>query len=263
MSKHIVFIHGVWVTPMCWEQFVQFFEAHGYTTEAPPWPYKDKSVAEQQQHPDPRLATLSIQNIVDHYAAIISAMKEPPIIMGHSLGGLIVQMLLDRGLGSAGVALASAPPKGVFALYPNVLKRFRSVLCTPFLWKRLVRFRFKDFSYVSDQVLTPDLKKKAYARYVVPDSGRVFWDMLTAPFTHRTYVNFKNNNRSPLLMIAGENDRIVPIRMIKHNYKKYKKSQAVTDFKTFPSMFHWLNQEPGWEDVATYVDHWIINHNAS
>ena len=120
MSQTVLFIHGGWVTPACWDPFVSFFESRGYRCLAPAWPGKDRSVEAIRADPSP-LAGLGIGEIVDHYDRIVRALDEPPIIIGHSFGGLFVQLLLDRGLGSAGIAIDTAPPKGVFPFYPTSL----------------------------------------------------------------------------------------------------------------------------------------------
>src|SRR5258706_5231934 len=130
MTKNIVFVHGAWVTGLCWEKFDGYFESKGYTCSATNWPCKDKPVEALKKNPDPGLAKLGIAEIVDHYDRIIRAMSEPPILIGHSFGGLFVQILLDRGLGSAGVAIDSAPPKGVFPFYPSVVSANFRILAT-------------------------------------------------------------------------------------------------------------------------------------
>src|SRR5258708_7495342 len=135
----IVFVHGAWMTPLCWDKFTGFFEAKGYTCLAPAWPYIDKPIDELRKNPPPQLAGLGITEIVDHYAKIIQGQAEPPILIGHSFGGLFVQMLLDSGLGAAGVAIDPAPPKGVRAFYPSAIKALFPVLTTFGGWKKILQ----------------------------------------------------------------------------------------------------------------------------
>jgi len=91
MGKTIVFIDSTWVTPRCWDLFVSYFERLGYTCLAPTWPYKDLPVENLRSHPPAELAGLGVREIVEHYAAIVQAQAEPPILIGHSFGGLFVQ----------------------------------------------------------------------------------------------------------------------------------------------------------------------------
>ena len=111
--RPVIFIHGAFMSAESWDPWRQRFEARGYKTVAPAWPFLDHSVDDLQHAPDPRFGRLGIAEIVDNYAAVIREQGQPPILVGHSFGGLFVQMLLDRGLGAAGVAIDPAPPKGV------------------------------------------------------------------------------------------------------------------------------------------------------
>jgi hypothetical protein len=146
MSQTVLFIHGGWVTPSCWDPFGSFFEASGYRCLAPAWPSKDRSVEAIRADPSP-LAGLGIGEIVDHYDRIVRELDEPPILIGHSFGGLFVQLLLDRGLGAAGVAIDSAPPKGVFVFDPTSLLSVGRILLIPFGWRKVVRWTFTEFRY--------------------------------------------------------------------------------------------------------------------
>src|SRR5512133_2928600 len=142
MNKTIVFVHGAWMTPLCWEKFVGFFEGRGYGCIAPAWPHNEGTVEELRKKPPEGLAGLGIQEIVVRYAREIAKLNEPPILIGHSFGGLFVQMLLDRGLGSAGIAIDTAPPKGVFVFDPTSLLSVGRILLVPFGWRKGVRWTF-------------------------------------------------------------------------------------------------------------------------
>ena len=257
MSKHIVFIHGAWVTGLCWEKFVGFFESKGYTCTVPNWPFKDRPVEELKRNPDPGLAMLGIAEIVNHYDKIIRGMSEPPILIGHSFGGLFVQMLLDRGLGSAGVSIDSAPPKGVLPFYPSVVRANFRILATMGGWHKIIPSSFADFQYAFVNTMPLNEQQAAYDRYVVPESGRIFFQAETALMNDLTTVNFKNPNRAPLLMIAGNSDNICPAHQIKVNFGKYKGSPAKTDFKAFDGRAHWIIAQPGWEEVAGNAADWL------
>lgn len=254
-EKTILFIHGAWVNAKCWEPFINFFQDKGYTCIAPDWPYDDRSIAELRVNPAPELANVGVREIVDHYAAIISQMAEPPIIIGHSFGGLFTQMLLDKGLGSAGVALDSAPPKGVLPT-PGMVKGNLEPLTTWMGWKKILTMSPKVFANYFGNGFGAD-SDAAYETYVIPTPGRVFFQAGTALFHSTLAVNFKNNSRAPLLLTAGGEDRIIPAGMIRTNHKKYANASAQTDFVEFPKHSHTLIMEPGWEEVAEYILGWL------
>jgi pimeloyl-ACP methyl ester carboxylesterase len=264
MSAAIVFIHGAWVTPRCWDPFKGYFEARGYRCLAPAWPGKDRNVGEIRQDPS-RLAGLGIAEIVNHYEAIIRGLDEPPILVGHSFGGLFVQILLDRGLGRVGVAIDPAPPKGVFAYEPTSFRALTSVLLTWRGWQRVVRWSFKRFRYAFVHSLPPDQQRAAYDTQVTPETGRIFFEaalqdvMRHAP----SRVDFANAKRAPLLIVAGADDRIVPARVVRRNYRKYRASDAVTDYLEFPGRVHWIIAQDGWQEVAGAIAEWLAAHDAS
>lgn len=258
MTRTIVFIHGAWVTPLCWERFIPFFEARGYRCLAPAWPGKDRSVDEIRRDPSP-LEGLGIAEIVAHYERIIGGLEEPPILIGHSFGGLFTQILLDRGLGAAGVAIDSAPPKGVWALEPTAVRALLGVLLTWRFWRKAVRWTFSNFRYAFVHTLAPDEARAAYDRHVTPESGRIFFQAAVAAMDRKSpmKVDFSNGTRAPLLLIAGGQDRIVPAVINRRNLKAYAKSSARTDFREFPGRVHWTIAQDGWEDVAGYAATWL------
>ncbi len=261
MSKTIVFIHGAWMTPKCWEPFVSFFTARGYTCQAPAWPYHDRPIDELRARPDPRLKRLDLGEIIEHYTAIIQQLPEPPILIGHSFGGLVTQVLLDQGLGIAGVALDPAPPRGIVAAaYPTTTRALLRIIATPGGWSKVFHWSLGEFSYAVVNTLSPDEQKRAYDDYVVPEAGRLFFQNALSPLNARTpgRINFNNNRRSPLLIIAGTKDHIAPAQMVRATYRKYnQQSSALTDFQELPGGTHWLIAQPGWEMVAGSVEIWL------
>ena len=257
-SKTIVFVHGAWVNHECWDKFTSFFEGKGFTCIAPDWPYKNKPVEELKAHPDPALATLGITEIVDHYDKAIRALSEPPILIGHSFGGLFTQMLLDRGLGAAGISIDSAPPKGVLPhFYPSNFRSNLAVVINPLHSRQVIRQSFRDFQYAFVNTLPEAEQKAIYDRYVIPETGRIFFQVLFSPFNNASHVNFNNASRAPLLLISGLADHNLPLGLIRTNYNRYKHSPAVTDLKTFENRDHWIIGEPGWEEVAGYIHSWV------
>jgi pimeloyl-ACP methyl ester carboxylesterase len=257
-SSTIVFIHGGWVTPSCWDPFVSFFESKGYRCLAPAWPGKERSVDAIRADPSP-LAGLGIGEIVDHYDQIVRALEERPILIGHSFGGLFVQVLLDRGLGAAGVAIDSAPPKGVFAFYPTSLLSVGRVLLIPLGWRRVVRWSYGEFRYAFVHTVGPDEARAIWETQIVPDSGRPFFQAAFSMFdpSSPARVDFAKPDRAPLLLVAGEADRAMPAALVRRMFRAYRVSPARTDLRQFPGRTHWLIAQDGWEEVAQGCLDWI------
>lgn len=255
MSKTIIFIHGAWVTPECWESFRSFYEAKGYQCLAPAWPYLDRPISELRRQPANELAQQSIGLLVDHFEREIKKLPEPPILIGHSFGGLIVQLLLDRGLGRAGVAIDAAPPRGVLPSL-TALRSALPVLLAWQSWKRVLTMSFASFSSTFANTLSPAEQRLAYDRYIVPAPGRIY---LQAALGLGNSVHFANPNRAPLLLIAGEEDKTSTASMVESMYRKHQRSPVSVDIRRFPHRSHWLIAESGWEEVAQEIQVWIEN----
>jgi pimeloyl-ACP methyl ester carboxylesterase len=253
MSKTILFIHGAWVTPSCWNNFRNYFEARGYRCEAPAWPFLDRSLDELRNSPDPRLADVTIKTLVDHFEQHIKAMLEPPILIGHSFGGLIVQMLLDRGLGAAGVAIDAGPPRWVIPS-PRAILSALPVLLTWLGWRRILTMSFKSFSTTFANMLPPSQQQQAYEDHIVPAPGRIYFQ---AALGIGNGVDFANPKRPAMLLVAGGQDHTSTSSMVRAMYRKHSRAPARTDFISFANQSHWLIAEPGWEEVAKSAAEWI------
>jgi alpha-beta hydrolase superfamily lysophospholipase len=257
MTRTIVLIHGAWMTPLCWENFVRRYEARGYHCIAPAWPYDDRPVAELRRSPAPELAHIGFGELADHYARIVEALPEPPIIIGHSMGGLVAQLLLDRGLGSVGVAIDPAPPAGVIAGPRSTWAGLPAILAWG-SWRKVRPMSFGRFAWSFCHTMAFDEQRTTYERHVVPTPGRLYWQLLLR--SGATRVDFRNGRRAPLLITAASQDRAVDASTIRSNYRKYRHSAAVTEFIEFPDRTHWLIAAPGWEEVADAVLAWAEKH---
>src|SRR4051812_42802483 len=172
MSRTIVFIHGAWLTPASWSPFKDEFESRGYTCIAPAWPYMDRPVEELRRAPAPELKTLGIGEILEHYAGIVQGLEEPPILIGHSFGGLIVQLLLDRGLGVAGVAVDPASPRWVLAR-PQAVITSLSIFTSWRGWQKIHTMSEQAFDKGFGNEMTPSEQREAYRSQIVPAPGRI------------------------------------------------------------------------------------------
>ena len=250
-SKTIVLIHGMFMTSLCWEKWIPYYEAKGYRVFAPAWPGRDKSVEElRKAHPDPELAKLKLNHIVDHMEAFIKGLDEKPAIIGHSMGGLVVQILLQRDVAVAGIAIDPAPPAGVFTTEWSFVKsNFPAI--NPFLLSQPVQMTFEHFQYAFANTLPLEEQRAAYDRYMVPESRGV----PTSSLGSAGKVDFSKPHR-PLLITAGEKDHIIPASLNRSNRNKYK-APSVTDFKEFAGRDHFLIGSRGWEEVADTCLEWL------
>jgi pimeloyl-ACP methyl ester carboxylesterase len=257
----IVLIHGLWMTALSWENWVTRYTAQGYKVIASSWPGLDADIDALRRDPSP-IAGLGISEIVAHYEGIIRGLDKPPIIMGHSFGGLMTQILLDRGLGAAGIAIASAPVKGIILLPFSTLKVSFPALSNPANLHRAVPLTLEQFHYAFTNHLTEEESKPIFERYAVPGPDHVLFQAAFANFNPHatTAVNFHNDTRAPLLLISGGRDHISPPSVVEANYHLYRKSKATTDYKDYPERTHYTLGQDGWEDVADYALDWALSH---
>ena len=258
----IVLINGLWMTALSWEHWAERYQQKGFKVVARSWPGMEGDIEELRRNPAKEIGNLGVTEIADHYEAVVREQSSPPIIMGHSFGGLFTQILVDRGLGAAGVAIDSAPAKGVLGLPFSTLKVSLPFTINPFNLNKVGALSEGQFHYAFGNLLSEEESKKAYERYAVPGPDHVLFQASVANFNPRsaTAVNFHNDDRPPLLMIAGGKDHIVPASTTKANFNLYKKSKALTDYKEFPERSHFTLGQAGWEEVADYALNWAVEH---
>lgn len=251
MAHTIFMIHGMWGTAEDWSNYRPFFEERGYRCIAPTLPYHD--IAPHAQ-PDPRLGTASL---LDYAAALeqdIRKLGETPIIMGHSMGGLLAQILAARGLAEKVVLLAPASPAGIFGLSTTVIRSFWRYSVRWGFWKKPYLQPFADAAYSSLNLLDSEAQRDLYSKYV-PESGRVIFEIGCWPL-YRGPATTVDESRvtCPMLIVAGAKDRITPASAVRKIARKY---QAVATYQEFEHHAHWLLGEPNWEEVAEYAASWL------
>src|SRR5712691_13004390 len=253
----IVLIPGLWMTALCWEHWVKHYSEKGYCIVARSWPGMEGGIEQLRCDPS-SFASLGLKDVVDHYEQIIRDLETPPIIIGYGIGGLVAQILLDRGWGAAGAALASAPIKGIARLPLSMLKLAFSVLGNSFNSRETISLTPKQFHRAFTNSLTETESLDAFKRYIVPAPNRVLLQTAFANFTRHTAstVNFRNDTHAPLLLVAGGKDRVVPISVVKANFDSYRESKAETDYKEFPDQanFTFFQQTK----IADYVLGWAL-----
>ncbi|MBQ0903914.1 alpha/beta hydrolase [Micromonospora sp. U21] len=255
----VVLVHGLWMTSRSWEGWARRYTARGLRVLTPAWPGMDREVERLRDDPAP-IAGQRIAGIVKHYDGLIRALPSPPIIMGHSFGGLIAQLLLDRGLGAAVVGVHPAPVKGVLKLPLTTLRSAFSILRSPANRHRAVPFTPDDFHYAFGNTMSREDSDRAWQRYAVPGAGRVLFEGSFANLDPRSpaRVDTGRDNRAPLLLIAGGVDHVVPPTLVKSNAALYQKSRALTAYQEFPGRSHFTVGQEGWEEIADYALDWAL-----
>ena len=258
----IILVHGLWVTPRSWTDWVARFEAKGYRVIAPAYPGFEIEVEELRKNPE-IIAKLTVPQTIDHLAGIIGNLDTAPIIMGHSFGGTLTQLLVARGLGSAGVLVNSAPTEGVRVTPLSQAKSLFPALKNPANIHRAVGFTPEEFHFAFTNTLSREDSDAAWEKYAIPAPGNWVWAYgLLAnlkPGRQETWVDY-SKDRAPLLFIGGEKDHIMPPSVNKSNAKHYAKSPALTDYHEFAGRDHWTCAAPGWEEVADYALEWATKH---
>ncbi|MET9299426.1 alpha/beta fold hydrolase [Micromonospora aurantiaca] len=255
----IVLIHGLWMTSRSWEHWAQRYSARGFQVLTPAWPGMDREVEELRADPAP-IAAQRIADIADHYEAIIRDLPRPPIVMGHSFGGLIAQLLADRHLGAAVVAVHPAPVRGVLKLPPSTLRSGYSILHNPANRHRAVPFTPEDFRYAFGNTISQEQSDAAWERYAVPGAGHVLFEAAFANLdpNSATEIDKKRSDRAPLLITAGGEDHVVPATLASSIANLYRSSTALTGYREFPGRSHFVGGEPGWEEEADFALEWAV-----
>jgi pimeloyl-ACP methyl ester carboxylesterase len=262
-SKTIVLIHGLWMTPSSLDLFKAYYERRGYRVLAPAWPRLEGDVQAIRKDPSP-LAGLGVLEIADHYDKTVRTMEERPILIGHSFGGLIVQMLLDRGLGLAGVSIDGTPPRGILPLPLSTIRAAMPVLMNPLNYWNTLMLSFAQFKYAFANTMTDADARAVYEQQAIPGPGRPMFQAALANFLPRaaTTVNRLNYTRAPLLLISATHDNLVPAELSEKNCEMYRHSTATTDYAAFADRSHLLVAQAGWQEVAEYAIAWAERKTA-
>jgi pimeloyl-ACP methyl ester carboxylesterase len=248
----VVFIHGLWLLPSSWANWAEFFKKAGYAPLTPDWPDDPETVQQARANPDV-LAKKTLKQVADHTAEVIEALEKKPIVMGHSTGGLLAQMIAGRGLSAATVAIDPGPFRGVLPLPVSTIKVSAPILANPLNRGRAITLSFDQFRYGwTNAIESDDEAKRLYDEFHVAASAVALMQMANAnlnPWTEAK-VDTKNPDRGPLLIIDGEKDHTVPWAIANASYKRQKRNQAVTEIKQMPNRGHSLTIDSGWQEVA-------------
>jgi pimeloyl-ACP methyl ester carboxylesterase len=252
----IVFIHGLWIHAVSWTPWMDFFMQKGYESINPGWPGDGPTVEACRKNPN-AIANRGVREIADSLEKIISTLPMAPVVIGHSFGGLLAQILLGRGVAAAAIAIDPAPMKGVWQLPLSALKASLPVLGNPFNLKKAISLSFAQFQYGFANAVSVEEARELYERLTIPAPAKPLFQAATASFAGtETKVDTSNTNRGPLLITGGEKDHIAPPILGRASAKKYNKS-VITDFKLFMGRGHSLASDHGWKEIADYSLDWL------
>ncbi|MFM9919621.1 alpha/beta fold hydrolase [Lacisediminihabitans sp. H27-G8] len=245
----VVFIHGLWLGASSWQPWVDLFTARGYSPMAPTWPGESESIELARSHPEDA-AGFGIDEVAGHFAAIIEKLDRPPIIIGHSFGGMIAEKLLGENYGIAAIAIDAAQIKGVLPL---------PVFKNPANAHRAVSLSADEFHYGFGNAVSPEESEALWEAWNIPSPGKPLFEAAGANFSHNSpaKVNTENQARGPLLLIMGGKDHTVPEAITKATLKQYKDSSAITDLVEFADRGHSLTIDSGWREVAEECLTWL------
>lgn len=253
LPKSILFITGAFLSHHCWNEWIHYFESKGYHCIAPPWPHKEATAEELRNRPanDP-IASNTLNSLLAHYANIISALPEKPILIGHSLGGLIVQLLLQQKLAAAAVAIHSFPPKGINRFWLSFLKAVWEAMVILSSSKETYLISFNKWRYTVANGLEYEEQKELYYQYATPESKKV----IREAFNCTASIDFTSLH-APLLITSGSNDKLISASLNYSNYRRYGNGHSITEYIEFKAHSHLVFGVSFWKEEADSILHWL------
>lgn len=250
-KRPVVFVHGLWLLAESWNPWRDFFDAKGFATVAVDWPGDQPTTSLAHAHPE-SLDGTSIADVADHVAAVVAQLDVEPVLIGHSFGGLVVQMVAGRGVAAATVSIDPAPSQGVLPLPVSTIKSALPVLGNPFTFGRTVTLTFDQFRYGFANAVDETQARELYDAQHTPGPGRPLFQAATANFNPwaKTKVDKRNPERGPMLLITGEKDHIAPGVMTRAAFAKQRTNPSATELVEIPGAGHSLVIDDNWELVA-------------
>lgn len=257
----VVFIHGLWLGASSWQPWVDLFAARGYAPLAPTWPGEADSIEHARSRPEDA-AGFGINEVAEHFARIIEKLDTPPIIIGHSFGGMIAEKLLGENYGIAAIAIDAAQIKGVLPIPLSSLRATFPVFKNPANAKRAVSLSPQEFAFAFGNALSAEESDALWTEWNIPSPGKPLFEAASANFSHNSpaKVDTGNNIRGPLLLIMGGQDHTVPEAITTSTLKQYRNSSAITELVEFADRGHSLTVDSGWREVAEECLRWLDSH---
>jgi pimeloyl-ACP methyl ester carboxylesterase len=250
-SNTIVFIHGLFMNPESWSQWVKYFEKKGYKCYTPAYPFHEGNPGKLRNSINPELGMVTFKQVIESLTKLIDTLPEKPVLIGHSMGGLAVQKLMSMDKGAVGISIDPAPPKGIFSFKWSFLKANLPTI-NPFSKSTVYLPDLNWFHYSFCNTMTLEQTEAEYNKFVVPESRNI----AISSTGEEGKIDFSKPHY-PLLFIAGEKDNIVPASLVRKNYEAYHGNQSRTEYIEFEGRTHYICCQPKWEDVAIYIAGWI------
>jgi non-heme chloroperoxidase len=247
----VVFIHGLWLLPSSWERWADLFSDAGYAVLTPGWPDDPETAQAANANPEV-FAGKTIGQVADHFGEVIGKLKTKPAVIGHSVGGLVTEIIAGRGLASASVAISPAPFRGVLPLPISELRSSAPVLGNPANRNRAVPLTYEQFRYAFANAVSEEEANQLYDTFAVPAPGAPLVQSAAAnlnPWTEAK-VDTRNPDRGPLLIVSGENDHTVPSAVANASFKREQRNDGITEIVKIPDRGHALTIDAGWRTVA-------------
>ena len=257
-ARPVVFIHGLWLHATSWQPWEELFAERGYLPSAPGWPEEPATVQQARDNPD-AIADHGIEEVTNHYTKIIAELPQPPVLIGHSFGGMIVEKLLGENSGAAGIAIDAAQIKGVLPLPLSSLRATLPVFKNPANKHRAVSLTADQFHFAFGNAISREESDRLYDTWTIPAPGRPLFEAAGANFSPHSpaKVHTDNTDRGPLLLMMGGQDHTVPEAITKSTLHQYRHSTAVTDITEFPDRGHSLTIDSGWREIAESCLSWL------
>jgi pimeloyl-ACP methyl ester carboxylesterase len=229
------------------------FSAHGHDAHAPDLRHHHEAPLNGRDLK--ALALTSMRDYAADVSALIETLPEKPVLVGHSMGGLIAQMLAAKGLASSLVLIAPSAPWGLIpSQWEQYASPFGLYLMAGAYWERAIAPTYEIAAERALDRLSPEEQAQHFARFV-PESGRAVFEILQWWLDHKRATDVPARDVTcPVLCIAGGRDRVNPPETVKRIAARYKENAT---YKEYPEMSHWLIGEPGWEAVADDTLAWL------
>ena len=252
-SKTIMFVSGAFVSHNYWENWILFFENQGYKVVAPPWIHKNDNAENLRiENSSTKIGSITLNNLLSYYEEIIEILPEKPVLIGHSYGGLLVQLLVQKDLAAAGICINSFPPSGYTAFKFSYLKHIFKFSCNLLSLKMTYNLSFRNWQNIFYNATSNEQQLKTYQKYWIPESKKA----LRGLFSGKAKINFRKKH-APILLISCSDDQMISPKLVYWNYKKYRNVHAITCYKSFDDQNHFTILHPEWEAPAEHILKWL------